>query len=421
MDTQKLAAAKLWLVSTPADPASPDSPQDLPYLAHALYALITVTSHEVPRMTCDEWWRIYVNPAWLTTATVPQVGAELAHLTWHLLADHTGRARDQDVDRRTASPWGTATDITIAHTLAPDRLQPDHLPSALKLNIRPGLSAEEYYAILTRLPTAADPDTGGLEPADGCGSGADGIPRRHEHGPQEDLGAVSRFDAGEIRRKVAIDYAGHAKARGTDPGDALRWVKETLEPTVAWEPLLAGAVRRAVGWASGRGDWTYTRPSRRASALPGVVLPGQHRPVPRISIVIDTSASVDDELLARALGEVDAALLALGVPGSSINVYSVDAAVHTAQEVRRARDAKLVGAGGTDLRAGLAAIEQERPRPDVVIALTDGDTPWPAAPPPGAVVIAALLGRDRAGLPPTPIWATRVECLVDYRGGRYSP
>lgn len=413
MNLQKLAAAKLWLVSPAPLPDVADGPRDLPYLSHALYALIPVASSEVLRMTCDEWWRIYINEQWLDLATVPEVGQELAHVTWHLLAGHTERARDQDVDRSTAAQWSRAADAAVANTLAPDNLQPDSLATARELGFRPGLSAEEYFALIARLPAGEGSGVGELESSDGCGSGADGMPRRHEYGPQTDIGAVSTFEGTEIRRRVAIEYRQHASRRGSDPGDALRWVKETLEPETPWQPLLTGAVRRAVGWAAGRGDFTYTRPSRRSHALPGVVLPGQHRPIPRVSIIIDTSASMDDRLLARALGEVDGALAALGVPGSQTTIYSVDAAIHTAQRVRRARDAKLVGAGGTDLRIGLRGVEDERPRPDVVVIFTDGDTPWPPTPPPGAAVIAALLGRSRADLPPTPDWATRIECLIE--------
>lgn len=412
LDLQKLSAAKLWLISAPVAARDTNAPRDLPYLAHALYALIPVESAEVHRVTGDEWWRIYINPAWLDSATIPAAGAELAHLVWHLLADHAGRARDQDVDRSTAKAWNKATDATISHTLAPDAIRPDHLATAADFAMRPGLAAEQYYARASGLPVGGD-SPGTLDPTDGCGSAADGIHRSHEHGPDSDLGAVSAFDATEIRRLVAIDYRDHTLRRGTDPGDALRWVKETLEPRTPWEPLLAGAVRRAIGWAAGRGDYTYTRPSRRASSLPGIVLPGQHRPVPRLSIIVDTSASVDDQLLARALGEIDGAIAALGIPGANVTVYSVDAAVHTVEKVRRGRDAKLVGAGGTDLRIGLRAAADERPRPDVVVVLTDGGTPWPTTPPPAAAVIAAILGRDRKDLPRTPAWAVRVECLVE--------
>lgn len=424
MDNQKLAAAKLWLISPPPSPTSrrSDVPRDLPYLSHALYALIPVVDNDVATLTCDEWWRIYINEQWFDTATVPEIGAELAHVTWHLLAEHADRARDQDVDRSTASAWEKATDATIAHTLTPDMLKPKGLASAADLELPDARSAEEYFALISRLPPPpADgvADRGGeLGRTDGCGSGADGLPRHHEYGPDTDVGAVSKHEATEIRRKVAVEYDRHASGRGSDPGDALRWVKRTLEPEVPWEPLLAGAVRRAVGWAAGRGDYTYTKPSRRSSSLPGVVLPGQHRPIPRVSIIIDTSYSVDDNLLARALGEVDGALMALGVPGSQMTIYSVDAAVHAVEKVRRARDAKLVGAGGTDMRLGFRGVEDERPRPDVVICFTDGDTPWPSGPPPGSAVIAAILGRRGLDLPPTPTWATRVECLVDDRWAR---
>lgn len=265
--------------------------------------------------------------------------------------------------------------------------------------------------MITGLPAVTD-GGGVLGPADGCGSGADGLPRSHDQSPDADLGAIDKFQAGEIRRIVAIEFRDHITRRGTDPGDALRWVSGTLEPETAWEPMLTAAVRRAVGWAAGRGDFTYQRPSRRASSTPGLVLPGQHRPIPRVAIVIDTSGSVDDALLARALGEVDGVIAALGIPGANLTVYSVDAAVHTTQNLRSAKDAKLVGAGGTDLRLGLAAIKAQRPRPDVAIVFTDGGTPWPQTPPPGTGTIVAVLGRKGDVLPPTPRWALRVECLL---------
>lgn len=414
LNLNHLSAAKLWLISSPTGLTTPSSPRDLPYLSQALYALIPVPKDDVTTATCDEWWRIYINPAWLETASIPEIGAELAHLTWHLLQDHAGRAHDVGVDKSMARAWTTATDVTISNTLEPERACPDRLPTARNKGLRLGRSAEEYFATLSGLPTGAASD-GDVHPGEGCGGGADGIGRSYEHLPDHDFGAVDKYIAQEIRRIVAIEYRDYAKQRGTDPGDALRWVAEMLEPETPWEPILTAAVRRAVGWAAGRGDFTYQKPSRRASSVPGIVLPGLRRPVPRVSIIIDTSGSVDDDLLARALGEVDGVIAALGIPGANLTVYSVDAAVHTTQNLRSAKDVKLVGAGGTDLRIGLAAISHERPRPDIVIVLTDGDTPWPTTPPPGARTIIALLGRKGEALPETPPWALRVECRLSDR------
>ena len=64
-----------------------------------------------------------------------------------------------------------------------------------------------------------------------------------------------------------------------------------------------------------------------------------------------------------------------------VTVLSCDAAVHTVARVRRARDVRLGGGGGTDMRVGLAAAAELRPRPDLVVVLTDGYTPWPERPP----------------------------------------
>ncbi|WP_059015912.1 VWA-like domain-containing protein [Mycobacterium sp. M26] len=420
MDHHKLAAAKLWLISSPPPTAAgrPDAPRDLVYLSQAIYALIPIVDDEVERLTCDEWWRIYINEEWFDSASVAEIGAELTHVTWHLLSEHAERARIQHVDRTTASAWERAADIAISHTLLLDKLKPPQLPTARSLKLPDACSAEEYFALISRLPPPCADGDGTWGPRDGCGSGADGLRRPNEFGPDADIGTVSKHDATEIRRRVAIEYEGHTASRGATPGDALRWVKRTLEPEIPWEPLLSAAVRRAFGWAAGRGEYTYTKPSRRSNALPGVVLPGQHRPVPRVSIIVDTSGSVDDTLLARALGEVDGALMALGVPGAQMTIYSVDAAIHTAQRIRNAKDAKLVGAGGTDMRLGFGGVQDERPRPDVVICFTDGDTPWPSGPPPGAAVIAAILGRRGFDLPPTPKWVTRVECVVDDKWAR---
>lgn len=413
LDLNKLAAAKLWLISAPPSTASAGGARGLAYLAHAVYALIIVESTQVRRASCDERWRVYLNPEWVDTATVADLGRELAHVTWHLLSDHAGRARSLGVDRSTAEHWSRAADVAVAHTLGADDTCPPDLPTAAEEGLPVGRSVEEYYAMLSGLPATLDEPADGPPVDAGCGSGADGIPRGHELGDGSDIGGVTDMGGRSIRERVAIEYRDHVTTRGTDPGDALRWVREVLEPTTPWEQVLRAAVKRAVAWAMGRGDYTYSRPSRRAGSVPNVVLPGQHRPAPRISVIIDTSASVDDRLLARALGEVDAVIAAVGIAGTGVTVYSVDAAVHATENVRSAADAKLIGAGGTDLRIGLAAVADERPRPDVVVVLTDGDTPWPENPPPGSVVIVVLLGRPDTAFPPTPDWAVRVECRLE--------
>lgn len=63
----------------------------------------------------------------------------------------------------------------------------------------------------------------------------------------------------------------------------------------------------------------------------------------------------------------------------------------------------MLGGGGTDMRVGLQVAAQARPRFDLVITMTDGDTPWPESPPaenPDARYVALLLDGDRTTVPP---------------------
>lgn len=406
MDTQKLTAAKLWIISASADASGADAARDQPYLATALFASRAFSSTHVPRIAVDTRWRLYVNPTWLGAADVREVGKELAHLTWHLLEGHADRAHACRVDVVTAPRWRKAADASLTDTLVRSGLKPEHLASPFSIRQDYGGCAEEYYAKLTDADdNSADTD------AEDCGSGADGVSRGYELPPGLDSSGISRQRAAAIRYQVAIECREHAMARGNQYGRMGRWATGILEPTVRWEQLLAAAIRRAVSKATGRGDYTYQRPSRRSAAVPRVVLPGQHRPVPRIAMVIDTSSSVDDVLLARALGEVDQLLLTLNIADAGAMIYSVDAAVHSAQRVRRARDVVLVGAGGTDMRIGMTAAAEARPTPDVIIVFTDGYTPWPEQPPQHTSVVVALLAHANAGdLPATPDWVTRIEC-----------
>ena len=252
-------------------------------------------------MTVDEHWRVYVHPGWLAASDVPTVAGELAHVTWHLLLDHADRARDQHVDARTAKPWHEAADLTVRQILDGGAIASE-LPYLT--GMAPGRSAEEYFAIISGLPATLDDELCDIEgPPAGCGSGCDGLRRDHELPPGADAGEVEPEEARHIRRRVAIEFTEHCTRIGTDPGDAGRWAKQILEPTIAWEPLLAGAVRRAAGWAHGHAEYTYARPSRRAGAVKGIVLPSTRRPMPSVAMVIDTSGSVDDGLLVpRARG-----------------------------------------------------------------------------------------------------------------------
>ena len=353
----RISAAKLWLVST----ESPTTCGDMPYLASALYALVPVATERVAQMTIDEHWRLYVNPTWAEATDISAIAARLAHLVWHLLADHADRARDLDVGPDTAPAWQRASDATVAETIDTREVKTGLItPSGYGWTR--GKSAEEYFALASGLPARLltprdDTDPGrageeGEQPDPGCGSGCDGQVRSYDLPPGDPAGGVDFHDADAIRRRVAIEWQQHVGPAGTMPGEWARWVQQILEPIVPWQQVLSAAVRRGLGWTHGHTDYTYTKISRRQAGAGRIVLPALRRPVPEVAIVVDTSGSVDDGLLAQALGEVDGILTSSAVPEGSVTVLAVDAAVQAVTRVRSARDVSIGGGGGTDMGVG---------------------------------------------------------------------
>lgn len=216
-----------------------------------------------------------------------------------------------------------------------------------------------------------------------CGSGADGLRREWDLGPD---GAHGLTD--QERDAVRFRVARGIKARpGSAPKGWQRWAEEAFHPPQPWRELLGAALRSAVT-ASGAGeDYSYGRPSRRSAGVPRAVLPSLRRIPPRVSVIIDTSGSVSDSELGSALLEVAAISRALGGRRDLVSVVPCDAAARDVHQMCRAEGIELVGGGGTDLRTGFTRALGARPRPDVVVVLTDGQTPWPQSRPPCRTVV----------------------------------
>ncbi|WP_082801191.1 vWA domain-containing protein [Herbidospora cretacea] len=362
---------------------------DRPYFATALYALSIVPSAQVPTMGVDRHWRCYVSPAFVDATPVGELAAVWIHEVAHLLRDHHGRAgRLPPADQRDRARVNIAQDCEINDDLLADRLPlPAGRMEPRLFGLEPGRLFEEYVPALPPHDHLLD-----------CGSGAHGRPS-----PWEVAGGapvVGPVEAESLRRHTAEAMRAHRRGRGTLPEGWRRWAEQVLEPVVDWRQVLTGAVREAVAWAGGAVDYTYRRPSRRSAAMRGVVLPSLRRPLPRVAIVVDTSGSMGDDELAAALAEVTGVLREVGVHGNRVTVLACDADVHAVSRVTSADQVTLAGGGGTDMRVGIAAALAGPDRPNVVIVLTDGHTPWPAEPE-SCRLIAALIGLDA---PPPPVW-----------------
>ena len=99
-------------------------------------------------------------------------------------------------------------------------------------------------------------------------------------------------------------------------------------------------------------------------------------------------------MLGSALLEVAAISRAVGGRRDLVTVVPCDAAARIAHPLCRAEGIPLLGGGGTNLRAGFAKALRSHPKPDVVVVLTDGQTPWPSSRPPCRTVVGLFPRHD---------------------------
>jgi predicted metal-dependent peptidase len=395
-DPGKFAAARLWAVTR------------MPYLASALFACELRWSPDSGTVSIDRVWRIHADPDVVARLEAAELGRLLLHLVSHVLRDHPARADALRFPDERQPWWQRCTDAEVNDDLhAAGHLPPvaDTLPSTL--GFETGGLAETYFA--------ARPADVLTEPGWDCGSGADGRPRP---GDEDGKPGLTAGQAELIRHGTAAAIQRHeGQQPGQVPAGWLRWAETVLPSRTDWRRILAAEIRAAVAAIAGNVDYTYRRISRRTQATattPRVVLPSLHRPMPTVAIVCDTSGSMGDEQLAQALSEIEALLVRTGLRSTGITVLAVDTEVHAETRVSRATHVKLAGGGGTDMGAGIAAASELRHRPDIVVVLTDGFTPWPDAPPRGRRVIVGLLAdANNHDGPETPAWARTVIIAPD--------
>jgi predicted metal-dependent peptidase len=399
-----LAAGRLWAASR------------FPYLASGLFGAQVLPKPGIHTVAVDEGWRLHADPELTAAWTPSQLGSVLVHHVSHLLRAHGERATGSGITPDDARAWVRGADAEINDDLVPAGLDlPGRPVLPGHLGAEEGLLAEQYF-VAGRTSGDARPGTDGGDSRDGgsaagdsaagdwdldCGSGADGWPRDWD---ASGTPALSPWQARLLCRQVAQDCVRHAREAGNVPAGLLRWAEQTLRPAVDWRRVLAAELRRAVADAAGAVDYSYRRPSRRASVAGSVVLPALRRPVPEVAVVCDTSGSMTEDLLAAALAEVEGLLRSLGM-ARQVRVLACDTAVGPVRRVSSARQVELVGGGGTDMGAGIDAAAALRPRPAVTVVLTDGFTPWPDRPPRGTRVVVALLGDEA---PDGPEWARAV-------------
>lgn len=384
--------------------------QKAPYLMHLIYGFMpqpVLNNPIINTLAVTKNMVLFFNPVWVIAQKETRLAAGLVHEANHILRatiDRGGFIPDRELFNK-AADIPINTDLKKAGwDMDPNWLFPE------TYGFPEGLTSEQYYALMEKKcsggggkgKSAPGQSPKGKEeqerPGVGQGScgGCAGNPSPHEDALDESAGG-GRSEAEQQlfveQTCEAIRSTTDAKMRGTLPA----WMKELADamrapPKVPWQRKIAALVRKTTGQiTSGGDDFSLSRPSKR-SLVRGVLRPGMIECQPNICFILDTSGSMHIETQVRdALQEICGCMRSVGV--DSAYVIQADAAVAETKKRRFTEILKMpiIGRGGTHFSPAIKKATKLRPRPDLVVYLTDGDGFAPKLPPAGMAFIWCLV------------------------------
>jgi predicted metal-dependent peptidase len=242
----------------------------------------------------------------------------------------------------------------------------------------------------------------------------------------DDANGAAPATTGVERRVIDISTAAairEAAAIGTVPAGLVAIAKQLLTPSkLPWKQILSSAIRRSIASRAGDTDVTYARRNRRRayidlSSNERIIRPGNYSPVPSLAVVRDTSGSMGAPQLNAVSVEIEGIAKQLGIRGEQLIVLDVDVEVAAKRQYRDfSQLEEVAGRGGTDMGVGIAEAAALRPKPNAIVVITDGMTPWPATRGNAPPTIAAIVGTSDAHsylVEGVPAWIKPV--LVDLR------
>jgi len=385
----------------------------MPYLATPLFALKFIETEQClsngqPTFAVDKYYRLYYHPEVFNRKhfTDNQLKGALIHELNHLLRQH--HKRGEHIAHEYQQTLNLAQDLAINTHFEAMKLElPKWAAFPAKFSFPESLMSEEYFDLLLKnhekleyLTVACDSISSG-----NCGSCADGQPRPWELPiDDKDYPAINSLEQSLIQKKTAEEIISHQKNRGNIPGDLLRWAEEIVSPQINWKNELKAKITNAVNYERGLSDYTYSIPSRRQGAAgKGLILPGQQKPLINITVIIDTSGSMDSGSLSQCLAETKSILQQSGL-SRGIRFITCDAQIHGDKQITNLLQAKnlMKGGGGTDMTIAIesACNPKNAAKPNIIILLTDGYTPWPRSKPKGVdKFIAAVIDGTKQGIP----------------------
>lgn len=272
--------------------------------------------------------------------------------------------------------WQLATDYAINNLLAKNGLT---IPIGANYNTEyEGMYAEEIYDALKEEFLGESGDAFG-ESADtvplenqGIEEGDDAHSFSNIEGIEDDLDTQ---DESQWQYAASLAHEVAQRKGGAMPLGLERLGKKVKPSDVDWRFELYNAVNRHM-----RNNYAFMPPNKKHIHR-GIALPSLTSDTLSLCVAIDTSGSIDDQLLGAFMEEFKSIMQ--NFPSVKIELIIADAKVHAHHTFQGGErmDFALKGGGGTDYRPTFDYVESNLPMTTMLLYFTDGEGSFPRIPP----------------------------------------
>lgn len=331
------------------------------------------------------------NAAYVAGCSLEEIRFVLANSVMHHVLAHKRRKNG-----RMGWLWQLATDYAINSMLVENSFV---LPEGVRYDkAYAGMYAEEIYALLKEQVEQGTAESAFDTPDEGEEDHSEQDAASEPDTEQQQGGSASSAsdDEMDVHAEAEWQYAAAmaeemAKRQSALPSGMERLAEKVVKNRVDWRFELYNAINRHM-----KNDYAFMPPNKKMIAR-GIALPSLTSDTLSLCVAVDTSGSINDELLAAFLGEFKAVMESF--PAVQIELLIADAKVHAHHTFRSGEKMEfaLKGGGGTDFRPVFDYIEGNLPMTTMLLYFTDGDGRFPRYPPNYEVLWA--LSRSRARVP----------------------
>jgi predicted metal-dependent peptidase len=424
-----------------------------PYVQATLYMLVPVSAPGLGTIGVTDHLVMPYDAEWVVTLSVEALGGVIMHEIMHVVR---GLERIRKLQPRFGEELtNISADIPINQDLrTAEWILPLEGAFPEKYGVPVGLTMEEYCILLSKeaekqsksaeqmlseMRGKQSQDSGqgkkskGQQPqpqqqpkgpsiCDGKCGGVGGNKLPNEGQYNKKLGR-SKADQQRARKQTINDIRKALKSggegRGNMPGFLEELLKEMPETpsVIPWRQQLSRVVRRATGRIiSGRADFSIRRPSKR-SYVRGIIRPGMVDRKVVIAFVEDSSGSMGPNQIKATRREILGIFKQMGLDEGWFLQADAGVTIEPKRvKMRDLRDIPVAGRGGTNFCPAFVAAEKIKPRPDLLVYLTDGDGRAPNRPPKNMEVVWCIVPSHYNKSPTD--WGHTVFCSDDQLPGK---